>query len=135
MANVIIIKWGILPTYLPYFTTFLPTYLPTYLPTTYQPTYLHTQLPTHLPPYLFIYLSTHLPPYLFTYLPTHPPTYLLQHTYLRTSQSHNGHNPILRLATKARACKVAIQEGSSGVTSHAPRSAKECEGMNLHTPK
>jgi hypothetical protein len=42
MANVIIVKRGILPTYLPYFTTFLPTYLPTYfhiyLPTTtYQP--------------------------------------------------------------------------------------------------
>jgi hypothetical protein len=27
------------------------------------------------------------------------------------------------------------QDGSSGVTSHAPGSAKECEGMNLHTPK
>jgi hypothetical protein len=27
------------------------------------------------------------------------------------------------------------QEGSSRVTSHAPKSAKECEGMNLHTPK
>jgi hypothetical protein len=37
--------------------------------------------------------------------------------------------------TKARACKVASQEESPGVTSHAPRSAKECEGMNPHTPK
>jgi len=37
--------------------------------------------------------------------------------------------------TKARACKVASQEGSLGVTSHAPGSAKGCEGMNLHTPK
>jgi hypothetical protein len=61
MANIIIIKWGILPTYLPYSTTFLPTYLlqlvPTYLPTYYN-------------------LSTYLPTYynLFTY---HPLTYLL----------------------------------------------------------
>jgi hypothetical protein len=29
------------------------------------------------------------------------------------------HNPSLGLATKARACKVAGQEGSPGVTSHA----------------
>jgi hypothetical protein len=27
------------------------------------------------------------------------------------------------------------QEGSLGVTFHAPGSAKECEGMNPHTPK
>jgi len=27
------------------------------------------------------------------------------------------------------------QGGSSGVTSHAPRSVGKCEGMNLHTPK
>jgi hypothetical protein len=44
-------------------------------------------------------------------------------------------NPNLGLTTKARACKVAGQEGSLGVTSHAPGSAKECEGMNPHTPK
>jgi len=44
-------------------------------------------------------------------------------------------NPNLGLATKARACKVVGQEGSSGVTLHAPKSVKECEGMNLHTPK
>jgi len=25
--------------------------------------------------------------------------------------------------------------GKPGVTSHAPKSAKECEGMNPHTPK
>jgi hypothetical protein len=37
--------------------------------------------------------------------------------------------------TKARAYKSAGQEGSPGVTFHAPRSAKECEGMNPHTPK
>ncbi len=45
------------------------------------------------------------------------------------------HNPSLGLATKAKACKGAGQKGSPGITSHAPRSAKECEGMNLHTPK
>jgi hypothetical protein len=41
----------------------------------------------------------------------------------------------LRLATKAMVYKVAGQEGSLGVASHAPESAKECEGMNPHTPK
>jgi len=45
------------------------------------------------------------------------------------------HNPSLGLATKARACKVTGQEGSSGVTSHVPWSVGKCEGMNLHTPK
>jgi hypothetical protein len=45
------------------------------------------------------------------------------------------HNPSLGLATKARTCKVVGQEGSPGVTFHAPGSAKECEGMNPHTPK
>jgi hypothetical protein len=44
------------------------------------------------------------------------------------------HNPNLGFATKARACKVVGQQGSSGVTSHVPGSAKECEGMNPHTP-
>jgi hypothetical protein len=48
---------------------------------------------------------------------------------------HCCHNPNLGLATKARACKGAGQEGSPGVTSHAPGSAKECEGMNPHPPK
>jgi hypothetical protein len=45
------------------------------------------------------------------------------------------HKPSLRLATKARACKNVGQKGSPGVTFHAPKSAKECEGMNPHTPK
>jgi hypothetical protein len=44
-------------------------------------------------------------------------------------------NLSLGLATKARACKVVSQEGSPGVTSYAHGSAKECEGMNPHTPK
>jgi hypothetical protein len=40
----------------------------------------------------------------------------------------------LRLVIKTRACKGAGQEGSPGVTSHAPGSVGECEGMNPHTP-
>jgi len=44
-------------------------------------------------------------------------------------------NPSFGLTTKARVYKVAGQERSLGVTSHAPRSAKKCEGMNPHTPK
>jgi hypothetical protein len=44
-------------------------------------------------------------------------------------------DPSLGLATKARACKGEGQEGSLRVTSHAPKSVGECEGMNLHTPK
>ncbi len=44
-------------------------------------------------------------------------------------------NPSLRLVTKVRACKVAGQKGSLGVTLHAPGSIRECEGMKLHTPK
>ncbi len=44
-------------------------------------------------------------------------------------------NPNLVPTTKARACKVAGQKGNSGVTPHAPVSARECEGMNPHTPK
>jgi len=37
--------------------------------------------------------------------------------------------------TKTRACKVAGQNGSPGVTPHAPGSVRKCEGMNPHTPK
>jgi len=44
-------------------------------------------------------------------------------------------NPNLELMTKARAYKVASQERSSGVTPHAPKSVKKCEGMKFHTPK
>jgi hypothetical protein len=44
-------------------------------------------------------------------------------------------NPSLGFATKARACKNVGQEGSLRVTFHVPKSAKECEGMNPHTPK
>ncbi len=45
------------------------------------------------------------------------------------------HNLNLGLVTKARACEVADQEGSPGVTPHAPGSVGKCEGMNPHTPK
>ncbi len=48
---------------------------------------------------------------------------------------YDCHNPSLGLATKARACKVAGHKGSPRITSRVPKSAKECEGMNLHTPK
>jgi hypothetical protein len=41
----------------------------------------------------------------------------------------------LGLANKARACRGVGQEGSSRVTSHVSDSVRECEGMNLHTPK
>jgi hypothetical protein len=37
--------------------------------------------------------------------------------------------------TKARGCKVVGREGNLGVMSHAPESAKECEGIDPHTPK
>ncbi len=47
----------------------------------------------------------------------------------------NCRNPSFGLATKARGCKVASQEGSPGVMPHAPRSVRECEGIDLHTPK
>jgi hypothetical protein len=45
------------------------------------------------------------------------------------------HNPNLGLTTKARACKNAKQERSSGGTSYTPRNVGECERMNPHTPK
>ncbi len=44
-------------------------------------------------------------------------------------------NPSFGLVTKARACKVMGQEGSSGVTPHDPGNVGKCEGMNLHIPK
>jgi len=44
-------------------------------------------------------------------------------------------NPSLGFATKARGCKVAGQERSPGVRPHVPGSARECEGIDPHTPK
>jgi hypothetical protein len=37
--------------------------------------------------------------------------------------------------TKTRACKGACQKWSLGVTFHAPKNVRGCEGMNPHTPK
>ncbi len=37
--------------------------------------------------------------------------------------------------TKAKGCKVVGQEGSPGVMSHAPGSARKCEGIDPHTLK
>ncbi len=45
------------------------------------------------------------------------------------------HNPSLGLTTKARACKSVGQERGLGSTSYTPGSARECERMNVHTPK
>ncbi len=45
------------------------------------------------------------------------------------------HNPNLGLATKAKACEVAGQERSPGITLHALGCVGKCEGMNPHTPK
>ncbi len=45
------------------------------------------------------------------------------------------HNPSLGLATKARGYKIGGQEGSLGIMPHAPKSVRECEGMDPHTPK
>jgi hypothetical protein len=44
------------------------------------------------------------------------------------SSLHRCCNPSLGVATKVRACKGVGQEGSLGVTSHAPGSVGECEG-------
>ncbi len=58
---------------------------------------------------------------------------------LHSSNAFLGHilcrNLSLGLVTKARACKGVGQEGSLGITFHAPGSVRECEGMNFHTPK
>jgi len=37
--------------------------------------------------------------------------------------------------TKARGYKVVGQEGRPGVMLHAPGNARECEGIDPHTPK
>ncbi len=47
----------------------------------------------------------------------------------------NCRNFSLGLATKARGCKVAGQEGSPKVMPHAFESARECEGIDPHPPK
>ncbi len=45
---------------------------------------------------------------------------------------------VLGSRPRQRGCKVVGQEGGPGVASHglgSVKSAKECEGMNPHTPK
>jgi len=53
----------------------------------------------------------------------------------RLAGFRDSHETIGTIVTKVRAYKGACQEGSPGVTSHAPKSVKECEGTNLHTHK
>jgi len=52
-----------------------------------------------------------------------------------TNGKYNCHNLNLELATKARACKGAGQEGNPGITSHVLESVREYEKMNPHTFK
>jgi hypothetical protein len=59
--------------------------------------------------------------------PTFPSVGLHPHTWPKWGCDSN---PNLGFTTKARACKVAGQKGSSGVTSHAPRNVGECEGTS-----
>jgi hypothetical protein len=59
----------------------------------------------------------------------------LDHTCLDTINQPQCRNPSLGLVTKARACKVASQKRSSGITFHALGSGKNYGGMNPHTPK
>ncbi len=57
------------------------------------------------------------------------------HQILKLELCNNYRNPSFGLATKARGCKVAGQEGSLGVMPHVPDSARECEGIDPHTLK
>jgi len=58
----------------------------------------------------------------------------IRHHYVR-ELVHVCCNPSFGLVTKARACEGAGQEGSSRVTFHAFRNARECDEMNPHTLK
>jgi hypothetical protein len=55
--------------------------------------------------------------------------------YLSLHEYCTCHNLSLELTTKARGCKVGGQEGSPIIKPLAPKSARECEGIGLHTPK
>jgi hypothetical protein len=55
--------------------------------------------------------------------------------FLKMGGGSSCRNLNLGFATKARACKGAVQEGSPRITSHAPNNVGECEGMNPHIPK
>jgi hypothetical protein len=54
---------------------------------------------------------------------------------IQAKERNYCHNPSLGLTTKAKGLQGCKLKGSSGVTLHAPGSARECEGMNLHIPK
>jgi len=62
-------------------------------------------------------------------------TYIYFSMFTTFQVDFNCRNPSLGLTTKARACKVAGQEGSLGVRLHALGSARKCEGIDPHTPK
>jgi len=62
----------------------------------------------------------------------HLPYLIYKLFYLHLYEYHNLN---LGFMTKAKACESMGQEGSLGVTIHIPRSARKCEGMNLHTRK
>jgi hypothetical protein len=66
---------------------------------------------------------------------THLSRFRLILNFLHLRKHFLCHNPSLGLVTKVRACRGVGQEGSLGVTSHAPKSVGECEGMNTHTFK
>jgi len=61
--------------------------------------------------------------------------FILKRCIKNKLKQFNCRNPSLEFVTKARTCKGAGQEGSSGVTFHVPGSVGKCEGMNLHTPR
>jgi hypothetical protein len=86
MVNVIIVQWGILPTYL--YHVLQPSYLPTYRPI-YLPTYLPINLFAYLlqPTFVFTYILQ--PTNLHTYLPTRPPNGCLL-TMVTLYGRHNG---------------------------------------------
>jgi len=44
-------------------------------------------------------------------------------------------NPNFGLTTKAKGLQGCKPRGSPGVTSHAPKSVRNCEGVNPHIPK
>ncbi len=55
---------------------------------------------------------------------------------LNQKKNINQHcNTNIGFVTKAKGCKVVGQERSPRVMSYAPRSVRECERIDPHTPK
>jgi hypothetical protein len=54
---------------------------------------------------------------------------------LQVIHDEQCHNLSLGLVTRARACKLASQEKSSKIRPYALENARECEGIDPHTPK